>query len=180
MGRISLVLGAGLLALAGLTVLLSMRVVALGDALDEAERRAILPRSGQYVPQFSTRTLTGDSIVVGRPAGSFQLLAVFNTTCGFCEHTLPVWQRLDSVSRHRIDVQMLGWSRHDSARTAKYALSHSLPYPVFAEESPRWANTFRVMAVPATLVLDSSGRILFARSGVLTASGLDSLIAVFP
>ena len=77
-------------------------------------------------------------------------------------------------------VRVLGASVDTSDSVAqRYGADHSFSFPIVRLGSPRWIGVFRAPAVPTILLVDSEGKIVFARSGELRKrAGVDSLMAV--
>jgi len=77
-------------------------------------------------------------------------------------------------------VRVLGVSVDTSDSVAqRYAADHSFSFPIVRLGSPRWIGVFRTPSVPTILLVDSEGKIVFARSGELgKRAGVDSLMAV--
>ena len=167
----------GLLAAVALVVVLSLQVRALRAELVEARRRALFPRAGEIVPPFDAVTLDGTAVRVGEgPDGARQLLLAFNTTCPICLETLPAWRRLDSLVGDAPGLTVLGWSQHPDSLTRPYVQDHGLRFPVTLPDV-RWLRPYKVEGVPNTLVIGHDGRVLYARSGALTRTAVDSAVA---
>lgn len=63
--------------------------------------------------------------------------------------------------------------------TATYAFEHELTFPILPVDGPRFGSYYRTKVVPLTLVIDSSGYVLHARSqGIESGSAaVDSILA---
>jgi peroxiredoxin len=140
-----------------------------------------LPHSGQWVPAVRTVTVTGDSVTLGgAPGGRRQLLFLFTTTCQFCRQSLPAWKEIAArVQReHGASVEVLGVALDSVPLAAPYAATHRLPYPVTHFPSARMSRVYAARAVPVTVVIDSAGRIAYARArAVTTPEAIDSIVA---
>jgi peroxiredoxin len=135
---------------------------------------------GQFVPAFTSTAVNSAQVSVGEPKGNNrQLLILLTSTCPFCRQTLPTWKavarRVDSVPSHSIEMIAL---TTDSARlAANYSATNALPFPLVVFPSRRLMATYHAFRVPQTILVDSSGRVMYARSGVLTPPAVDSLWA---
>lgn len=133
---------------------------------------------GQFVPAFASPTVNNTLVSIGDPKGNDRQLLIFLTSaCPYCRQTLPIWKavahRVDSLSLR--SVEMIGLTT-DSVRLAtNYSATNTLPFPLVVFPSPRLVATYHAFRVPQTIVVDSSGRVLYARSGVLTPPAVDSL-----
>ena len=161
-----------------LLALLTWRIRQVRAAHRELFRRTTHPHVGLYVPTFSTTSLTGSTVTVGRTAaGQKQLLFVFTTTCAYCRATLPAWSRLATTvdSSHSVRVEVLGISLDSAEITRSYSTNHELRYPVVLFPEPKLRPMYRANAVPLTMLLDHEGEVLYSRFGVLDRAAEDSL-----
>jgi len=173
-----LLLPGALLVAAALAVVLGIQVRAARGELQAEKRKAILPQAGQVVPAVRGRTLDGDSVLLGEGApGTHQVLLIFNTRCGVCVATLPSWQRVHSRLEGRAGVSVLGWSQDADSLTQEYVQQHQLAFPVVVGLPLRYLKLYHGWAVPATLVVDYEGTVLYGRPGILSAAAEDSVVS---
>jgi len=173
----ALVLPATLLAACMLVVVLGMQVRSLRDDLTVQRQRAVLPAAGQVVPPVRARTLAGDSILLGEGTpGSRQVLFVFNTTCPMCVETLPNWTRIAARLAAAPQVSVVAWSQDPDSATAAYLATHGLSLRTVVGVPKKYLALYRVLGVPATLVVDEDGDVLYGRPGTLTTAAEDSVV----
>jgi peroxiredoxin len=162
--------GALLVALA-LVVALGIETRSLRAAYQDLGNRAREPHAGIFVPTFRAATLRGDSLTVGAlPASGRQVVFVFTTTCPYCRASLPAWRQLarDVDTARTVRVQVVGVSWDSAEQTRRYAAEQGLTFPIVRFPERKLGVLYRARAVPVTLVLDSTGRVLFGHVGVLT------------
>lgn len=174
-----------LLAMASaLLVALAGRHRALRETFVEHRRSDMRIQEGEYVPAFTGLSVSGDTVTVGDlPTPTRQIVVFLTSTCPFCHETMPKWKEIATrlaalpPPQHRVEMVAL---TTDSAYTAKtYAESNQLPFPLVPFQSRRIASLYRARVVPQTIVIDNTGRVLFARHGVIkTVQAVDSVIAV--
>jgi peroxiredoxin len=163
---------------AGLVVVLGLQVRALRRQVLVERRKPLLPAAGQVVPPVRTTTLAGDSVLLGEGApGTRQVLFVFNTSCGVCVKTLPAWQRVAAQLAGDSAVALVGWSQDPDSLTVPSVAAHGLPFPVVAGLPYKYLKLYHAWGVPATLVVDAEGSVLYGRPGILTAVAGDSVVA---
>jgi peroxiredoxin len=170
---------AGLIAASVLVLVLSVRLRQLAVAYRDLRRLALLPHPGVVVPTFRAATIGGDSVTVGElpDSAGTQVLLVFNTTCPFCRSIIPLWRQLAESLDQTERVQVLGISLDSPDSTFRYVTEHLLRFPVLTFPQPKLARLYRAVAVPQTVVVDSAGTVLYARTGTLDSSSLDSVYA---
>lgn len=132
------------------------------------------------MPPLTVRTLDGTEVNIGPGADAErQVIFVFNTTCPFCLATLPAWKEIAEAVERDGRVGVYGISLDPVEATAPYATEHELPFPILPVDGARFGSYYRMKVVPLTLVIDSSGYVLHARSqGIESGSAaVDSIIA---
>jgi peroxiredoxin len=165
------------LAAAALVVVLGAQLRAARAELQAEKRRGVLPAAGQVVPAVRARTLDGDSVLLGEgPPGTRQVLFIFNTRCGICVATLPAWVRLHARLAGEPGVSVLGWSQDVDSLTQRYVLEHRLAFPVVVGLPAKYLKLYHGWAVPATVVLDEEGTVVYGRPGLLSGAAEDSLV----
>lgn len=171
-----------LIVATALVVVLAVQNRLLRARYAELVERATLPHPGLVLPTFEAVTLAGERVTIGHtPPDESQLLFVFNTTCPYCQVSLPAWNEIArSVgSRGRGQVAVYGISLDPPAATAAYADKYGLTFPVVTFPEPKLTELYRARVVPLVLVLDSVGRVVLSRAGVLASKpAVDSVLAV--
>jgi len=164
---------------AALVVVLGMRVRSLERENEELFLRVTRPYTGMYVPAFSAPSAGGGAVSVGSPARGRQVLFVFNSTCPYCRASIPAWTRVAAAAEAAHGPGAAVGVSLDGPDTARaYAARNGLRYPVAAFPDRRMAALYRTRSVPVTLVVDSTGRVLLARLGVLKeGAAMDSVRA---
>ena len=174
-----------LAAALALIVVLARQLEARSERVKRLTERLTSLQPGSWVPTVVLPTTDDSSVVVGeRIDGGRQLLLVFTTTCQYCRASLPAWARLpeqlDSAARtsRAPDVQVLGIALDSLGAARRYRDLHKLPYVVAQLPEGKSRALYRARAVPMVVLLDSAGRVLYTRAGVLTAmAAVDSVIA---
>jgi peroxiredoxin len=136
-----------------------------------------LPHARDVVPPVRAPRLDGDSVTLGAGPTAVQVLFVFTTTCPYCIETLPAWEQIATRLSKTSDVVLYGVSLDADSATRPYVAAHQLTFPIVRFPSQRAAAWYRALGGPLTLAIDSTGRILYARAGVLTPAAQDSLFA---
>lgn len=178
---IELIVPVALALATALAVILAVQNRSLRARSAELMERAGLPHPGLLLPTFEAVTLAGERVTIGRTSlGQSQVLFVFNTSCPYCLASLPAWNGIAGTVRTQASdsVPVYGISLDPPAATAAYAAEHGLTFPVLTFPEAKLAPLYRARVVPLVLVLDSIGRVVFSRPGVLaTRAAIDSLLA---
>jgi cytochrome c biogenesis protein CcmG/thiol:disulfide interchange protein DsbE len=173
----AVLLPGALLAAAALVVVLGVQLRAARAELQAEKRRSVLPAPGQVVPAVRARTLSGDSVLLGEgPPGTRQVLSIFNTRCGICVATLPAWERVHEQLASDSDASVVGWSQDGDSVTRAYVQAHQVGYPVVVGLPAKYLKLYHGWGVPATLVVDAEGTVLYGRPGLLSEAAVDSIM----
>jgi peroxiredoxin len=169
-----------LLLLIGSTVVLARQNRRLVRDNGELFERATRPYAGMVVPIVPAVSLQGDTVSLGAPALSErQVLFFFTTTCPFCRSAMPVWRSLARQATANSRARVYGVALDSADTLAAYVANAGLEFPVVRRSDPRFLHVYRSKAVPLTMVVNDSGRVLYARFGVLDSlTHFDSLLAI--
>jgi peroxiredoxin len=127
------------------------------------------------LPQESLVTLTGErmelsSVVRGRVA----LLSFWATWCDTCTREIDSLNRLAARTAARGDALVVGVAvgePHNAVDT--FVREHGVRYAQLVDEDFRLADALGQRDVPATLVVDREGRVVY-RGDALDGSGLEA------
>lgn len=161
---------AALVGALALVVVLARQNQSLRAELTRARLEAVIPPVGFTVPAFRGITLTGDSVTVGRAAGS-QVLFFFSTTCPYCRRAIPAWQTVARRTR-----RTFGLTQDSDSVVRAFAAGQGIKFDIVRFPDPTYLSLYRADAVPLTVVVDSGGRVLGRRPGVLTPGAADSIV----
>jgi thiol-disulfide isomerase/thioredoxin len=172
---------AGLAAAAVLVAVLAQQKREVLEENADLRLRAATPHVGLQLPPLPAVTLDGDSVVLGAPlAGRRQLLFFLNTTCPFCEATVPMWievaSRVAGSDGTRTDVYAV--SLDDAELMTAFVMRHRFGIPSVVLDDRRFVRLFRANFVPLTIVVGDDGRVRHAHVGVIdSAEVMDGIVA---
>ena len=161
------ILYAALAVALSLVVVLARQQQSLRARYNDLNGRLQNPHAGMFVPTFRAANVDGDSVTIGRVRGSGrQLLFFLTTTCPYCIQSLDAWRALDAACDTLGGVEVYAVSMDSLAETRLYAGRHRLRMTVALLPERKLAILYRAHRVPVTMVVDSAGRVLYARRGV--------------
>ena len=122
-----------------------------------------------------TPLLTLDGAATDLPTvlrGRVAVLSLWATWCDACVDEIAALQRLDAQAHSREDALVVGIAVGEPRDTvAAFARKHQLPHEQLVDERFELADALGQQRVPATLVVDHAGRIVY-RGGALDPAGL--------
>jgi len=111
------------------------------------------------LPNIRRPTLAGERLDTNQQRGSVVVVKFFAKYCGPCQQTLPAAQALHA---ERADVLVIGVSEdEDEASAREQVARYGLTFPVVLDRGNVIAGRFRVRELPAAVVADRSGRIVW-------------------
>jgi peroxiredoxin len=128
------------------------------------------------VPSVPLVTLTGDPAELVRVAnGRVALVSFWATWCEACDREMDALNRLQARTAQRDDFVVLGVAvGEERDKVATFARRRGLSYAQLVDEHFLLADALGQRRLPATLVLDRAGHIVF-RGDALDARSLDAL-----
>jgi thiol-disulfide isomerase/thioredoxin len=109
------------------------------------------------------------STIRGRPA----LVTLWATWCEPCRDEIPELGKLDAYARAKGAVVVGVAVGEPIDHVAEFAHGRPMPYLVLVDEEFRFADAVGERAVPATLVVDRDGTIVY-RGGALDARSIEA------
>jgi peroxiredoxin len=130
------------------------------------------PATASALAPIELRTLDGrparlDEIAHGRPA----LLSLWATWCEACAKEFDALSRLHEATRRSGAAVIAVAVGEPHAQVAAFVQRRALPYAQLVDERFQLADALGQTRVPATLVLDRDGRVIY-RGGVFDEAAL--------
>lgn len=165
---VRLLVAAALTAAIALVVVQALQARSLRRRYGELYVRATQPHAGIFLPTFQASSLDGRIATIGEsPDGGRQVLFIFTHTCPYCRASLPAWRQIaDSLAESGVGVY--GISLDSAHQTRAYVAENGLSFPVVHFPLRKLAVLYRTRTVPQTMVVDGEGRVVFARTGVVS------------
>ncbi len=128
------------------------------------------------LPAVDVATLTGEPTQVGHVAeGRVALVSLWATWCDACAEEMDALNRLYAKTSAEGDAVVIGLAiGEERAKVATFAKRRGLRYPLLVDEEFAFADAIGQRRVPATLVLDRHGRVVF-RGDALDGAALEAM-----
>jgi peroxiredoxin len=127
------------------------------------------------VPEVELTTLDGKPMRVSQAlGGKIGVVSLWATWCEACRDELEALSRLSQRAGTRGAVVLAVSVGEKRALVESFVRSHTLPYAQLVDEDYKLADALGARRVPATLVVDRDGRIVFS-GGALDAEALAAL-----
>lgn len=143
------------------------------DATASATRDATASNPPRSLPPAPLLTLDGAPADLGAAIqGRAAVVSLWATWCDACLEEAGALRRLDAQATARGDAVVVGIAVGEPhATVAAFAREHDLGYARFVDEDFHLADALGQRRLPATLVVDCQGRIVY-RGGALDSAAL--------
>ncbi len=144
-------------------------------ALDSTGVSADLMR--EQAPDFSLPALDGRSISLADYRGQQQVVVVFWASwCEPCRAEAPALSEFyRNYHKDGRNFELLAISIDtDASKAAAFRTQENLPFPVLLDTAGNAAALYHASAIPSLYVIDSSGKVIFAKAGLQT--GIEFLL----
>lgn len=140
-----------------------------GEASKPAPAAATLA-VGATAPDYHATSATGTRIDLRSLRGAPVLLNVWATWCEPCRHELPILDALRTRHRSRgLRVIAASVDRDESAeQVVAFMQRRKLGVELWLDREDRASTVFGIATLPATLLFDAKGTLVWRRDGVIT------------
>lgn len=129
---------------------------------------------GKMAPSFALESLDGKTVQVGAP-GKPYVLNFWASWCPPCREEMPGLSEF--AGKYGSQVQLYGINLQEPTdKVTAFLQQNHYNIPVLLDKSGNVAQSFRVSAIPTTLVVDSKGVIRYRKTGGVTLNDLESMI----
>jgi peroxiredoxin len=152
--------------LAGFTAWITARAKLLEEDFDK--RGLAITATGKPAPALSLAALDGHTVSLADYRGKKNvLIAYWASWCSPCRAEMPILNRLyQGLKNSSQEFEILAVSvDEDRAAAEKFARENNMTYPVLLDPGQKTVDAFHVESVPALVIVDRDGRIVFGRSG---------------
>jgi cytochrome c biogenesis protein CcmG/thiol:disulfide interchange protein DsbE len=132
------------------------------------------PTIPEIAPDFTVKTIDGDSITLSDLRGKTVVLNFWATWCGPCRSEIPAFSRF---SKAHPDVPVLGLSvdQGSPAKVRHTVREWGIEYPV-AIISDALQKKYDISTLPTTVIIDADGKVQKINVGTMSESQLTRAI----
>ena len=142
----------------------------------DASQVAGVPRPGQMAPDFTARDLHGKTVRLSQYRGSVVLLNFWATWCPACQREMPLLNRWYAANA-AYHLVVLGVDKQESVSDVRsFIRARGLRYPLAIDQNGTAVSDYALPGMPASFVIDRSGRVRGYRLGELDNSWLQKTL----
>ncbi|ASA21476.1 redoxin domain-containing protein [Paenibacillus donghaensis] len=132
---------------------------------DESPAGSIEP--GAAAPLFEATTITGEKVRLEDYRGRTVLINFWASWCKPCVREMPLLAGVGTSSASSVETLFINVGE-SKGTVSDYMKAHEFSFPVTIDVTGRIAGLYRVTALPATFIIDGSGKITQAVLGEVT------------
>jgi thiol-disulfide isomerase/thioredoxin len=123
---------------------------------------------GNLMPSYSTQMIDGGTFEVARLRGRVVLLNVWATWCGPCRAETPTLVALENEYHDR-GLKVVGVSVDEAGvdQVKEFVETEKIPYGIAHDPEGRIANILQTTVLPASVVIDRAGHIVWREAGLI-------------
>ena len=128
-------------------------------------------RVGKAAPEYVASTLQGDSVALSSLRGKVVLLNLWATWCAPCRHETPFLQSLYEERRSQgLEIVGISMDNGDARdQVEEFVREFGVRYPILVDPQMRGMDSYQVLGLPATFLIDRDGILRWMRFGPVSA-----------
>jgi peroxiredoxin len=134
-----------------------------------------IPQEGMQAPEFSVKTLDGQTISLSELKGKVVVLSFWFIGCAVCREHKPKLNDLKAKFSGRDDVLFVAMTADPAGEVKKYLAKEPFDYLNAADAKPSM-DAFVFSGFPKNIVIDRSGRIVYWRSTIAAWDKFESVV----
>ena len=129
---------------------------------------------GKVLPAFTLAAVDGKPVHI-TPDGRVTVLNFWATWCPPCRAEMPELNNFSRKYGDRVAVYLVN-VQESQAAVAEFLNRNQYDVPCLLDTDGKVAQTFRINAIPTTLVVDKQGTIKYRKSGPVTMAELEGVL----
>lgn len=129
---------------------------------------------GKVLVPFALANLEGEKVQVGS-SGKVTVINFWATWCPPCREEMPELNRFSATHRNTVAFYSVNL-QESQGKVKDFMQQNGYTFPVLLDSDGAVGKTFRVAAIPTTLIMDNKGVIVFRKSGTVTMRELEEII----
>lgn len=131
---------------------------------------------GNQAPAISAVDLNGAMTDV-QFQGSFTVINFWATWCPPCKAEMPEFEEFYKENAGKIAFYAIN-IQESPERVKTFLKAGKYTMPILLDSNGEIARSYRVNAIPTTIIMDKNGKIVFRKSGAMSKAELDKAVAL--
>ncbi|MBT2582861.1 redoxin domain-containing protein [Planococcus sp. ISL-109] len=124
---------------------------------------------GDLAPDFELMTMDGETVRLSDYRGQRVFINFWATWCPPCRAEMPDMQQLYEEQDVPVEILAINLTETEQSEEniTSFVEDFGLTFPILMDTNSETAHTYKVKAVPASYMIDSTGHISFVAPGAL-------------
>ncbi|WP_168412933.1 peroxiredoxin family protein [Bacillus salacetis] len=141
--------------------------LASGD--EEIPDRLPGPKLGSPAPEFTLKSLSGETVSLTNFKGKKVLINFWAAWCKPCTAELPALEAFNKSGQK--DIQVLSINIDPEDHAGEFAKEAGISFPVLLDEDDKVNEEYQVISIPTSLLIDENGYVINKHIGAMDEEG---------
>lgn len=135
---------------------------------------------GKKAPDFTLQTLDGESVTLSELQGKKVILNFWATWCPPCKSEMPYFQDYYEkyAEEDNVEIVAVNLTFQDKVDNVEaFVNGNGLTFPILLMEEPGINNTYKIVSIPSTFMIDTNGIIQKQIIGPLDEEALRNYVS---
>ncbi len=129
--------------------------------------------AGMVAPDFKLKNLAGDEVSLKDYRGKKVMLNFWATWCPPCKEEMPAMERF--YNEKSKDVEILAVNLDPQNNVKSFVKGNNLTFPILLDQEGSTQQTYSIISIPTTFIIDEQGLILKKHIGSMTYDQMQEL-----
>ncbi|MBT2661231.1 redoxin domain-containing protein [Bacillus sp. ISL-45] len=140
----------------------------------EASKAATGIDAGMVAPNFKLKNLAGEEVSLKDYRGKKVMLNFWATWCPPCKEEMPAMERF--YKEKSKDVEILAVNLDPQNNVQSFVKDNDLTFPILLDHDGSTQQTYSIISIPTTFIIDEQGLILKKHIGSMTYDQMQELM----
>ncbi|WP_226641808.1 redoxin domain-containing protein [Mesobacillus subterraneus] len=167
-------IGAGILAGLVLFAIFQQLNTADEPLAIEASKATTGIGAGMAAPNFTLKNLAGEEVSLKDYRGKKVMLNFWATWCPPCKEEMPAMEKFYKENSKEVEILAVNLDPQNNVKG--FVEENGLTFPILLDKEGRTQQTYSVISIPTSLIIDEHGLIIKKQIGSLTFEQMQELL----
>ncbi|MGV2938976.1 peroxiredoxin family protein [Mesobacillus sp. LC4] len=130
--------------------------------------------AGMVAPNFTLKNLAGEEVSLKDYRGNKVMVNFWATWCPPCKEEMPAMERFYKENSKEVEILAVNLDPQNNVKG--FVEENGLTFPILLDKEGRTQQTYSVISIPTTLIIDEQGLIIKKQIGSLTFEQIQELL----
>lgn len=167
-------IGAGILAGLVLFAIFQQLNTADEPLAIEASKATTGIGAGMVAPNFTLKNLAGEEVSLKDYRGKKVMVNFWATWCPPCKEEMPAMEKFYKENSKEVEILAVNLDPQNNVKG--FVEENGLTFPILLDKEGRTQQTYSVISIPTSLIIDEQGLIIKKQIGSLTFEQMEELL----